>query len=377
MKNRLYHGIFLCSIMCLSALFPDRALGSSVKVHSEIEAKGQYDDNLYYSKDKKEQDLIGIISPLVKFQYEQPRLKFVWDTLVNFLGYLENRIENVVTGDINADFDYEVTKNTRLTVANDLKKDYDPARFIGTVRVKGKNDYWRNRFLANVFHDFSEDFSLTTRYSNELFSIDRDSSPQSYENEFFVQIDKGFDRYRSRSYLRYNIERRDFQRAGHASINSAAIGLKQEINRYLTYDMNAGIQFIRKYDGKEYTGPYGAVTITLTPLKTTFVDLGFQVRNDTNGYTQDTFLLEIFRAALRHEFSETTRFTVAGLIARADLRTIERVDLSKKIELTLEHDLDVSTSLKAEYTYEQRDSSDSTIEYAKSLVTLSVNKIFE
>ncbi|MDD5736877.1 MAG: outer membrane beta-barrel protein [Candidatus Omnitrophica bacterium] len=341
-----------------------------IKPHASIYET--YDDNVTYVKENKISDYITKPSVGATMIYEGKTTSLMVDGNYYHEFYADNSGFDNNGGDVTAELNSELSKYDRISLRDSFSKTYEPRSFEDQFGfVGGRYSSTRNRVDFGYARDVSQHFGLSTRYSNEYNTYSRDDIAKSFLNSGGVEgayiVSSDFTIFSA-----YDYSRRDFDKGPHATTNTWTGGFRKFLTKQLYIDASTGVDFIKSYNGKDYTKPFGLISITDDISDRTNAILLFSKRYNTISYNEDIFDQWQVSASLNHEITQKLKGTVSAFYGRGKYVNSGQEDDFVGSSAALEYEINDKWKARAAYSYTKQDSTWILSEYRKNTVTLGL-----
>ncbi len=341
-----------------------------IKPHASVYET--YDDNVTYVKENKISDYITKPSVGALMIYEGKTTSLMVDGNYYHEFYADNSGFDNNGGDVSAELNSELSKYDRISLRDSFSKTYEPRSFEDQFGfIGGRYSSTRNRVDFGYARDVSQHFGLSTRYSNEYNTYSRDDIAKSFLNSGGVEgayiISSDFTVFSA-----YDYSRRDFDEGPHATTNTWTGGFRKFLTKQLYIDASTGVDFIKSYSDKDYTKPFGVISLTDDISDRTNAILLFSKRYNTISYNEDIFDQWQVSASLNHEITQKLKGTVSAFYGRGKYVNSGQEDDLVGSSAALEYEINDKWKARAAYSYSKQDSTSIFSEYRKNTVTLGL-----
>jgi len=374
---KIAHFIIATSIISLTVflLMPMSAYPwLDIKVEGSVSEI--YDDNTTFTEENEKSDSITnlTLSLAVKYEGKTQTLKFIGH--INQQIFAENHGFNNTSQDFDLIFSSELSKYDRISLENVFTHTYEPRSFEEAFgRTGGRYSYYRNRFNFNYTKDISKQFSLITRYANEINEISREDLKDSYLNKVGFEVDY-FTSFATLLLFSYGFANRKFEYSKDASIQTMAIGIRPYISKRVYFDGKIGVDFINSYNDKGYSKPLILASLTDEISRNTRAGLSFAKQYNTDAYTEDIFNYWQTSAFFKRELLKRLRYSLSGFYGEGEYVSLDIIDKLWGANIALTYDFREKLRGNLGYTYSDLDSTDVSREYIKNTVFLSLTVEF-
>ena len=295
-----------------------------IKPHASVYET--YDDNVTYVKENKISDYITKPSVGAAMIYEGKTTSIMVDGNYYHEFYADNSGFDNNGGDVSAELNSELSKFDRISLRDSFSKTYEPRSFEDQFGfIGGRYSSTRNRVDFGYARDVSQHFGLSTRYSNEYNTYSRDDIAKSFlnsggvEGSYIVSSDLTL-------FTAYDYSRRDFDEGPHAATNTWTGGFRKFLTKQMYIDASTGVDFVKSYSGKDYTKPFGVISLTDDINDRTNAILLFSKRYNTISYNEDIFDQWQVSASLNNEITQKLKGTVSAFYGRGEYVNSGQVD---------------------------------------------------
>lgn len=373
LKLSLLASVFLLVISPLTASAYDMN-GIDVKPRASIAET--YDDNITFSKNNKIDDFITRATVGLEAKAAGKTRTLDLNGNLNYELFADHSDFNNVSGDFNGDFTQELDQYNRFRLRDYFIRADEPRTFEEAFnRIQGRYHYLRNRVNVDYMHDFTEQWSLTGRYGNEVTDFSSSDIPDSDFNTAGVEA-----LYQHTSTLKflfaYDFSIRDFSGGNSAEVNTLTTGILYYLTKQLYAEARIGVDFINPYTGSDLTEPLFRASLTDDIDATTRWDLAFEKEYAPNSYTEAIFNYWQISTSLRKQLSE--RFGANATVFYGDGTYVDtsRTDKLWGVNAGLTYDLTKNWQGSLRYTYTDVSSSVVSQEYTRNTVMLGLTLAF-
>jgi len=345
-------------------------------VNLSASARESFDDNITFTKENKKEDFITSVRVGIEAAYEGKTrgLKFSGSILQNT--FQEHAGYNSLAQDFKAEFINELSKYDRVFLSDAYSRAEEPRSFEDAFgSTAGRYSIQKNEFSLGYAREISSQYGLTARYSNAVNTYSMQDMADSYLNSLGLQFG-----YRESSELSisgtYDFSYRFFDPGSHAVTNSLGALARAYLTTRLYLDALGGVSFLSSYDKNSYVKPFLGIAATDEFDENTRGTVSFTKRYDANAYSQDLFgywraSCSLTRKLTRRAEAEFSFFFGDGEYKSSDIR-----DKLSGINLGLNYDFKDNARGGLSYGYSRVDSTLSSREYAKNLVSASLTVKF-
>jgi len=173
------------------------------KFHPYVILEGQYDSNIYLTKDNAKADFITIIKPGIQYLAEGPTYKFDLDFQIGAYLYAQNSVNNYIGYRGGLDTFYSFTPNWKFKLLDTAERSrngvtsFSLSTPTGNVTTTSYNTggglFTRNLFQPEVEFKFARDSLVSLYYRNMIYRDDENSTSNSTDNTISPRIDYWFD----------------------------------------------------------------------------------------------------------------------------------------------------------------------------------------
>lgn len=335
-----------------------------------------YDDNIAFTKAGKEDDFFTTLSAGITADYKDKLKSWGINANVHRQIFAQKRSFNNTSEDVTVIFSEELTKYQRVNLKNAFTHTYEPASFQESFgRTSGRYSYYMNQFHLEYARELSKQRTFSAAYSNEINEFRRAGQDDSFENSLSAQLDMDLNST-SDVLLLYKFSARDFNSGGNAFQNTLAAGFKQYLTKQLSYNAQAGIDFISSYSDKNYIRPLFSFALTDEIDDKTSVGLEFLKETSKNPYIADIFDSRKAGLSLTRQLSEKSSFTISGFYGQGKYPESAISDRLAGAEASYTYELSKRTELNLSYLYSKIGSTDESREYKKNGLSLGLRAEF-
>lgn len=335
-----------------------------------------FDDNITFTKENKKEDFITSARVGIEAVYEGKTrgLKLSGSILQN--AFLDHTGYNSLAQDFTADFINELSKYDRIFLSDTYSRAQEPRSFEDAFgSTSGRYRIQKNEFSLGYSRDINSQYGLTARYSNAVNTYSRQDMADSYLNSLGLQFG-----YRESSEFSlsgaYDFTYRHFDPGSHAMTNSLGALARAYLTSRLYLDTSAGISFLNSYDKNSYVKPYLGMAVTDEFDENTKGTISFTKRYDTNAYSQDLFGYWRISCALTRKLTQRLDAECSFFFGDGEYRSLDIRDKLSGINLGLNYDFKDNIRGGLTYSYSRVDSTLSTREYAKNVVSAGLTVKF-
>jgi hypothetical protein len=162
------------------------------QIHPYITVRGEYNDNLYLSKENKKRDFITTITPGVKFDNMDAKSGIVLDINAGPVFYYDHSNLNYVSANAILDAKYLTTSHWNFYLREAFTRSDSPREreyFTTTADNKyylatetTRSPYWRNVISPTVEYQFGPESRVGLTYRNTIYQATAAGSENSMEN---------------------------------------------------------------------------------------------------------------------------------------------------------------------------------------------------
>lgn len=379
MKSRLlFKRVLLLTFLAFTA-YPARGYAHKIGAF-DVSLSGalreSFDDNITFTKEDKKQDFITTARVGLEAVYEGKNrsLQLSGNILQNT--FLDHINFNSLAQDFALDFVNELSKRDRLMLSDTFSRAEEPRSFEDALgSTSGRYRIQKNKFSLGYAREISSQYGLQASYTNALNSYSRQDLADSYLNSLGFQLG-----YRQSSTLSfsgtYDFTYRYFDPGSHALTNALGALARANLTSQLYLDANAGISFLTSYDKSRHIKPYLGIAVTDEFDQNTRVTLSLTKRYDTNSYSQDLFGYWQASCGLTRKLTRRLEADWSFFFGNGEYKSLGIEDKLTGTNLGLSYDFKDNVRGGLTYSYSRVDSTLSTREYAKNVVSAGLTVKF-
>jgi len=335
-------------------------------------AKETYDDNVTYVKENRKKDSSTTMLLGFDAKYENALRS------LNASGNIYHQMFNKYTKydntsqDFSLDFKNEFSSRMRLNITDNFLHAYEPRSFEQAFEaVPGRYAYFQNDFGAIFDADINKRLIGKIKYANSTDIFSRADLSDSYLNQGGFGLEYELSEL-TKLLVDYDFAERDFSPGNSASAHILSGGVKTNLNKRLSIEGDVGVDIINSFNDSDYAKPHFKATVNHDVDEKTMATLSFLKEYSTTAYTEDIFNHWQVYAVLKRQLSR--RFDVSlsafygeGRYVSSDIHDGLR---GANVDLIYNFSEKIKTTLGCAYS--QADSSDSSREYTKNLISLGL-----
>ena len=360
-----------------AALITILSQASVVEAHKNLEVTGSiaelYDDNISYAESDELDDFVTRLSAGVGVDYETARQRLkLMGNIHQQLFASHNRFNNT-SEDADLTWRFDASKHTRLNFRNVFTHAEDPRNFEDNLgRTGGRFSYIRNRLNASVRQELGPQFAAIGRYGNEIFEISRDDRSDSVLHTAGLQ---GEYSYSSETIFlsSYDFSYRDFQPGGDANAHTFAGGVRQYFTPAVYAEGRIGVDFLEDFTGDTKARPRFQASINHEVDDESLASLTFDQTYETTSY--DASLLKSWRVSgsYRQQLQKRMLGTLQAFYGQSKYLSSSVEDDVAGFHIAFDYEVTPDWTASAGYQLSSIESSDSTREFLKNVVMLTVS----
>jgi hypothetical protein len=348
-----------------------------------VTVDGEYDDNIFASKDNEQDDFIVSFRPRIAARSNFPRHSLNLTVQSDIGRYVSNTNENFEDFGAALAGRLDITRNNRLTATAAVGRDHqtrdDPE---DTDTTRKPVEYYLFRSSLGFEQDFNRvNFGLLGNfdrrdYEEEDKNVNEDDRDR---NRFGGRLRTGyFISPRINTFLQGGIQREERDASNRTqrdnNVYSIGAGTAIDITGLLFGELDIGWSQQEFYDSRfqSESGLSYGVSLTWNPTQLTSLSLdgdgGFEPSDVGSSNLRSRIALRVDHELLRNVL-------IGGRIAyrRDDFQAADRVDDRYDVGPDITYLLNRYLSVGAGYTFTSRASDDSNREYTRNLITLRLN----
>lgn len=162
------------------------------QIHPYIGLTGEYNDNLYLSKENKKRDFIGTVTPGIRFDNMDAQSGITLDANAGAVFHNDYSNLNYISGNINFNSKYMTSSHFNFYLRNSYTRSDDPRErefFTTTADNKfvlatetSRGIYWRNMVEPTVEYQFGPESRIGVMYRNNVYQTAAAGAENSIEN---------------------------------------------------------------------------------------------------------------------------------------------------------------------------------------------------
>lgn len=254
-----------------------------------------YDDNISFSDEDKEEDLITHVGFELGVNYEGKTRSFELAGKITDQIFAKQPEQNNITQFVNLNFKNEFSKRDRIVINNvfshfEAPSSEDEGYFSDQFgRTGGRFEYFRNKFDIVYTKDIAKQISFSARYANEVNIFSGTDRPNSLLNKPGFGLNYKFSPTATIFSFGYEFTSIQFENDRDATINSIGPGIRQYITKKLYFDGKTGADFIDAFDNENPTKPFVQTSLTYILEEKTTARISFNKRHEANPYFDDIY----------------------------------------------------------------------------------------
>ncbi|MDD5348337.1 MAG: hypothetical protein PHT59_06975, partial [Candidatus Omnitrophica bacterium] len=325
-----------------------------------------YDDNITFAQSNAKSDsLTSVIVALEAIREEKLKKISLGASIAHNFYQTYSDFDNTavtLTGSLQQEFD----KYSRISLRDAFRHADEPASFEDEFgRTAGRYSYYRNNLDLEYTHDFTRQFTMIARASNEVYDVNRNDLSDSYLYRLGLEGDYALSS-QAIVYGLYDVYRREFDPGQEALFNLLAAGSRYYFTSQLSCDARAGVNFINSYDEKDYTKPSLFVSITDEFDAASRATLSVVREYSANRDTQDLFDYWQANASFTRQAFERLRASLNAFYGKGTYDAYDIEDTLQGAGASFEYDLLHNARLVLRYTYSRTESNVTSREYKRN-----------
>lgn len=340
-----------------------------------------YDDNISFSDEDKEEDLITHVGFELGVNYEGKTRSFELAGKITDQIFAKQPEQNNVTQFVNLNFKNEFSKRDRISLKNVFEHFEAPSSGDTTAegyyssqfgRTAGRFEYFKNKFDIAYSYDIAKQSSLFVKYANEINIFSGTDRENSLLNKPGFGLSYTFSPTATIFSFSYDFTSIQFENETNATINTIGAGIRQYITKKLYFNGGTGIDLIDSFDNENLSEPFFLASLTYILEEKTQASILFDKKYTTNPYFADIWNSWRTSASLTRQILK--RLGCSLLIFYGDGKIVSSGFEQNLLGLSSSLRYDISRNLKGTltYTYTQSDTNDESSEYSKNTLFLGL-----
>jgi hypothetical protein len=329
-----------------------------------------YDDNIRYSEDDEESDIISQLSLGLEYLVEHKTDFFSIGADIRQQFYADNSDLNNFSQSLDVLYKKELSKYDRWSLTDTFEHSEDIQNFEEEfIRTSGRFQTYKNLFGIKYSKDLSPDNDMTIGFENEIREVGRSDLHDSIINRINYEFDHRWSP-KTAGFIKYSFSHIYVDTPDNAFIQTIAPGIKYFLTRQLLFTSYAGANIIHTFNDEDLVRPtfYAALTEELD--KRSSFTLSYQKEYIPTGYTAD--ILDQWRVSLRydHQLSERLKGYINAFYGEGEYDLLGITDKLSGGEAGLRYNLSDNWETTLSLRHIEKESDDVTREYKKNTVFL-------
>jgi len=373
-KVSMIWGLMILSLLLINSnaySFPYKGL--DIKAYGAI--SGMYDDNINFAKTNKKDDFITTLGLGMDLAYEGKRRSITFGGNINFSNHLKFKDIKDSSESLKLNFINEFSDYDRISFGYNYSHSNTPGSFEEEFgRVSARQELFNNNFNLNYTREiyFSKNFVLSTKYNYSLNRITGETTNESSQNTLGIDMNYLYSIYTTFlfSYSYYYS-----QSSSDVSINTATLGLKQNITERLIFNGSAGVNIVSSNNNKDSTQN---INISLTDEidENTSAKLSFVKTDETISYTADVFSNWQINANFERQFLQSLKGSFSGFYGQGTLVSANITNTFLGANLAFTYEFWENLNGTFTYTYSNFNTTNEMGGYIRNTISLGITKAF-
>lgn len=383
LKMRLLTAVSLVIVSC-----PVHTFGAEDKIEPSLEAKGEYNDNIFLTGNNEMDDFISTLKPGILLSRTTERLGASLKGYLSLITYSDNNELNAVDHDYTGDFSFLPTETTKVKASANYLKDSRPDRDILTTgEVLDSSIRERERYDLSGEWNITEISGLGVNYG--YYEDDYDDLGTSSYYAHFAGL--GYTRNLSRYFanttgrLNFNYGKYEFNTS---SVDNYvfSVGFDRDLSEIWQFSLAAGPRLTRtEFDSaalspEEDWGVTGQATLRYNG-ETSWVDFNASHEVSASSGSSGTVERTTFRVNMSRRFTEELR---AGMWVHyirnktdSDISVLRVNEHNYRIHPRLTYNFTRDFLAELSYAFTFIDDKDDNLERERNTVFLRLEKKFD
>ncbi len=369
--------------------------------YPDISTELQFSDNIFYSDNVKESDIITVIEPTLRVSYNRPDQ--IVDLFVKSRNgiYADNTAENYSNNMVSVNFNQEVSRGFDIRAKSSYSRAHKDRNSEDSLEsIAEPTRYTHYNTILDLTYQKGR-YGITTGIEWQHYSFsntdgvimatvinnDRD------RDEWYARLGLQYDINRDyQAFVKTEINRIDYERPDYIVASADYVGVKRDssgfnilagarFNPTPLIRADLGIGYLEQsYDDPSLDGIDGiaieaSADWNISPITTVSAGLYRSVK-ETAATGSSGFVSTQSYIRLAHKFRRNMKLSVFSEYETNSYEQITRDDDISGIGFALNYKLNRSTGMIFEYRYDRRDSSIKALDYTRSLFTVSLKYQF-
>ncbi|MDR4507122.1 MAG: outer membrane beta-barrel protein [Candidatus Brocadiaceae bacterium] len=355
--------------------------GFDIKL-TELSIDETFDDNVTYDRKNELEDYITTIGGGFGVTYEGKTKAL--DLIVKIEGELFAQFNefNNLTEDLIFNFNNEFSEYDRMSISNIFthtdaprfqQDDFFDEQFDRTEEDVSRFDHYMNRFNLDYSKDLAKQFTIITRYRNELdiFEGGANDNDNSFLNGTGFEFDYLPNPYTTFLFA-YDFNIRQFENDKSAFINTVSSGMIKYITKKIYFDGRAGLDLIDSFENQRHTRPYIRTSVNYvvdTEMQARFL---FENSSRLNSYNEDVFERWRTTASVRRRLSERFLGNISIFYGEGEYIDRQTEPRLLGVRTTFTYDINKNLTGNLTYSFSQNESDRIESEYTKNTLFLGL-----
>jgi hypothetical protein len=354
------------------------AEGRQTDVRVTASVGQRFDDNINYTRDDEQSDLITTLGAGVGVAYESKRTPIDVSAEVVQEVFLEHTEERNTAAYLGVRAKHELTEHETVTVANRFSHTAEPRTFEDEFeRVGGRFDYTRNRLDIDYRRELTPRATVSAGYGYDVDNasgsglLDSSVNRVSMENSYAINS-------KNAMFGRYEFLHRALEPVGAtARVYTVSAGARHHFTEQLSLEARAGADIIDSYSGDRLVRPVWTATLTDQIDERTSADLlSFSQRYSTSPYTDDVFNSWRVSGAVHRQLRSRLQGSASAFYGRGKYVALGIREDLVGANAALSYELTKRMRATVSYTFSDATSNIGAREYRKNTLLVSLSTAF-
>lgn len=366
--------VLLFSLFLLLLFVPPLEAKWDVDVASSLYTA--YDSNVTYANNNAQDDVVATVLLGLSLGNEWRTQRLNGSLNLIQQSYFDHNQFNNFAQEMKLNYYKDLSRFDRFRVWNHFTYAEAPLTYQESFsRSTGRYQYCKHRFGVDYEKDLSPHYVLRSKYSNELYAVEREDLSDSFMQRLDLELDyiRSSD---SRFVCGYNFVTRKYDPGDRSFVHNLIFGYRRKFNVHVSMDARVGVAFIDSFGSDLRVRRTSSLSFVNELDETTRWNVSLDQDSNPSASSVSTLDSWRFNAQFAKQLSQRISVSVSTFYAMGHY---DEIDIDEDFfGARLQLDFAVRTDLKAvlSYVFSEKITDATLSEYTKNLFTLGLTYVF-